>query len=102
MIVAAVHGVGSGRKRFAFASAVGRVSGCLAVNDVGGDGQHALGMRRIAIGRMFANFLHKLGDDVGSNTVDAVVIVAELRHGIFGLVFIVDNETRIVANDVNF
>ena len=51
---------------------------------------------------MFADLLHELGDNMGSNTVDAVVIVAELRHRIFAFVFIIDHQTRIVANDVYF
>jgi hypothetical protein len=56
----------------------------------------------IAIGRMLADFLHELGDNLGSNTIDAVIVVAKLRRRIFALVFIVDNQTGVVANDMNF
>src|SRR4051794_7286340 len=64
MTVASVHRVGAGSKWLAFAASVRRVPGVLSVDNVRSDGQHALRMRRVAIGRMLANLVHESGDDI--------------------------------------
>ena len=50
--VAAVHRVGAGRERLAGAAAVRGVAGVLAVDHVGGDRQHRLGVHGVAVGRV--------------------------------------------------
>ena len=80
MAVAAVHRVGARTERLALAAAVRRVAGMLAVDHVRRDRQHALGMRRIAIGRMLADLLHEARDEVGRDAVHPIVVVAELRN----------------------
>ncbi len=58
-------------------------------------------MRRTAIGGVLADFVHKSRDDIRSDTVDAVIVVTKLRRRTFALVLVIDNQTCIVANDVN-
>ena len=99
MAVAPVHRVGARPERLALAPPVGRVSGRLAVHHVRRDGQHALGVDRVAIGRMLADLLHEARDEVGGDRVDPVVVVAELRAGLsFTLDAIVDGEPGLVAD----
>ena len=59
MAVAPVHRVGARAERLALAAAVRRVAGRLAVDDVGGDGQHGLRVRGVAIGRVLADLRHE-------------------------------------------
>ena len=72
MAVAAVHRIRAGCERLAFPPAVGRVAGHFAVDHVGGDRQHALGMRRAAIGRVLAELLHEARHEVRSDAVHEV------------------------------
>ncbi len=58
-------------------------------------------MDRVSVCRMFANFSHESGDDVGRDLVDTVVVVAELRRRLIAFVLIVDDEPRLVASDAD-
>ena len=90
MAVAAVHRIGARSEWLALATAVGGITGMLAIDDVRRDRQHALGMRRSAIGLVLADLLHELRDKVGSDAVDPVIVVAELRDRRAAFVHIVD------------
>ena len=73
----------------------------LAIDHVRRDRQHALGMRRAAVGRVLADLLHELRDDVRRDAVDAVVVVAELRDGRAAFDPIVDREAGLVSDHAN-
>ena len=57
MAVAAVHRIGARGERLTLAAAVRRIARRFAVHHVRGDGEDALGMRCVAIGRMLADLL---------------------------------------------
>src|SRR5262249_20058376 len=102
MAVTAVHRIGARCEWFALAPAIRRISGCFAVDHIGCDGQNALRMSRAAIGRMFADLLHEPRDDIAGNTVDAVIVVSQPRGRILALVLVIDDETGVIANQMNF
>ena len=92
MAVAPMHRIGARPERFALAASVRRVAGRFAVDDVRGDRQHALGVRRIPVGRMLADLLHEARDEVGGYLIHAVVVVAELRN--VGIAFVLDSRRQ--------
>src|SRR5262245_25564419 len=96
--IAAVHGVGAGRKRFSLPAAVGRIAGALAVNHVGSDRQYRLRMNRIAISRVLPQLAHELRYDPRCQLIDAIIVVAEVRKLAFGDV--IGYQTRGVAHDL--
>ena len=95
MAVPAVHRIGARPERLALAATVRGVSRSLAVHDIGGDGEHALRVRRVSIGRVLADLLHEAGDDAGRDLIDAIVVVAELRRRFVTFVLIVDDQSGL-------
>src|SRR6185369_14826044 len=84
--VAAVHRIGTWGERLALAAAVGRIAGRFPVNDIRGDRQDRLGVKRIPIGRVLTQLVHERADQPDSELVDAVIVVAELRERALGSV----------------
>ena len=99
MRIPAVHGVGTGRKGLSLAAAVRCIAGVLAINDIRCDGQNRLGVDRIPVGRVFPQLAHKHRDNRGSEMIDAIVVVAELRE--VSLRDVIDNQALIVTNDLD-
>ena len=99
MAVAPVHRVGARREWLALAAAVRRVAGRLAVDDVGGDGQHRLRVHRVAIGRVLADLGHEARDQVGGDVVHPAIGIAEFRE--VALDPVVDRQARVVADHVH-
>src|SRR4029079_7991640 len=91
----------SGSKWLAFPAPVRRISGLLAVDDIRGDRQHALRMRRVPIGRMLSDHSPETRDDIGGDLVDAVIVIAELRGRGIAFVLLVDNKTGLIARDAD-
>src|SRR5215211_7425380 len=96
MRVAAMHRIGARAERLASSTAAWRISGCLAVDDVGGDGQYRLSVHGIAIGRMLSELCHKPFDKVDGDGIDTIVVIAVGRKLSLGLV--VHYEPRLVTN----
>ena len=99
--VAAVHRIRARAERLALAAAVGRIAGVLAVDHVGGDRQHALRMRCIAIGRVLADLLHETRDKIRGDAVHPIVVVAELRRRALLSMRIVDGKAGVVPDHVD-
>src|SRR5262249_4927133 len=97
MAVAAMHGISAWPERLTLPAPVRRVTGGFAVDDVGGNREHALSVRRIPIGRVFAYFSHEAGDDVRRDLINAVIVVSELGRRFITLILIVDNQARRIA-----
>src|SRR3954469_20538241 len=103
MAVTSMHRIGAGPERLALAAAVRRVAGGLAVDDVGGNGQHALSVSGVAIGPMLADLLHEARHELRSDAVHPIVVVAKLGNCVSARSFddIVDGEAGFVANRTN-
>src|SRR5215831_5669372 len=101
MAVAAMHRIGTRSERLTLPAPVRGVSGGLAVHNVGGNRQHALGVRRVAIGRMLADLPHEAGDDVRRDLIYAVIVVAELGCRFIPLVLVVDDQACRIASDAD-
>src|ERR1700730_2892362 len=78
--VSPMHRICAWPERLALSAAIGSISRSPAVHHVRSDSEHALGVRRVAVGRVFSYFSHEACDDVRRNFIDAVVVVAELRR----------------------
>src|SRR4051794_2011041 len=98
MAVASMHGVGAGSERFTLPPSVGGVSGGFAVDDIGSDREHALGVRRVPVGRMFADLLHEACDEADGDLIDPVVIVAELGRRLVAFILVVDHKSGSVPH----
>src|SRR5215203_6213579 len=100
MAVTSMHWIGAGPERFALAATVRRVAGGLAVDDVGGNGQHALSVRGVAIGRMLADLLHEARHELRSDAVHPIVVVAKLGNRVSARPFdnVIDGEAGFIAN----
>src|SRR3954452_2819093 len=101
MAVAAMHRVRARSERLALAPSIRRIAGRLAVDDVRGDGEHALRMRRVSVRGMFTNLLHEAGHETGGDLIDAVIVVAELRRWRISFVLVIDHQTGCVAGHAN-
>src|SRR6516164_6843379 len=101
MAVAAMHRIRARAERLALPASVRRVARRLAVDDVRSDGQHALRMRRVPIGRVLADLLHEAGHDGRGDLIDTIVVVAELRRRLVALVLKVDHESILIAGNAD-
>src|SRR5271167_2132272 len=101
MAVPAMHWISTWSERLALPAPVRGVAGGLAVDDVGGNREHALSVRRVPIGRVFANFPHEAGDDVRRDLINAVIVVAELGRRFIALVLVVDDQARRIASNAH-
>ena len=97
--ITSVHRVRTGRKRLACTSAVGRVAGLLAVDDVGGDRQNRQRVFGIAVGRDRLECREELLNLFDSNGIRTVVVVAVL--GEVARRFKVGDQTCFVTNDAD-
>ena len=102
MAVAAVHRVRAGCEGLPPAPSVGRVPGRLAVDHVRGDCQHALRVRRAAVGRMLAELFHEARHEIPRDAVHPIVVVPELRDRRLALIHIVDGKAGLIADDADF
>src|SRR6187431_646626 len=101
MTVAAMHRIGARSERLALAAAIGGVSRRLTVHHVRSDGEHALGVRRVAVSGVLSYLPHEAGDDIRRDLIDAVVVVAELRCRLVALVLIVNHQSFLIAGDAD-
>ena len=99
MAIAPVHGVGAGRKWLSLAAPVRCVAGRFAVDHIGRDCEHRLGVQCVAIGREFAQLVHEGADQPRGEIVDPIVVVAEQRELALGL--IVGDEAGFVPFDLH-
>src|SRR6516162_1840031 len=97
MRISSVHRICSRRKRLTFAPPIGSVASVFAIYDVGSDGQDRLGVKSIAIRRIFPELAHESTYDPGGNLVDAIVVVSKLRE--FALYLEISDETGVIPND---
>src|SRR3569623_1356885 len=97
MAVPTVHRVRARPERLALAAAVRSISSSLAVNDIRSNGEHALCVRRIAVGWVLSYLPHEAGDDVRRDLINAVVVVAEVRRRLIPLILIVDHQSCRIA-----
>ena len=78
MRVAPVHGVRTRSERLALAAPIRGVPGVLPVNNVRGDGEDRLRVRRIPVGRELPDLLHEGFHQVHCDVVHPVIVIAEL------------------------
>src|SRR6185437_6058763 len=96
MLVATGHRVRSWRERLAGPAAVGGAAGVLAVHDVGGYGQHRLGVQRTPVGLVLAHLVHESTHEPDRDLVGAVVVVVISRELALGDV--AGDEAGVVAH----
>ena len=68
----------------------------LAVNNIGGDRQNAHGRETVTISVMLPDLIHECADDLYSDLVNAVIIIAVFREIAFNL--IIHNNAVFIAD----
>lgn len=97
--VTSVHRVCAGRERLAHLAAVRRRAGSFAVSDVGGNGEYRSSNYTLAVCLELTQITDKGMQDILSDAVDPVVVVAEL--GELALSPVIDHNAGLVADRID-